>query len=153
MIIVNMQVTTPNLWMPRLSALVVGLLFALSAVYWVLRWPAAESGRALSPVTASDEVVAASAAELARLLGAQTAPTAQVTEDASNRIRLTGVIASPNGQGVALLSIDGKPAKAYRVGSQLEEGLVLQSVEGRRVALAADAKGPVHMRLELPAKQ
>jgi general secretion pathway protein C len=86
-------------------------------------------------------------------LGAAAAPAGNaVAVDAVNGIRLTGIIASAGGQGVALLSIDGKPPRPYRVGSTLEEGLVLQSVESRRVALSGDAEGPVRMHLELPTR-
>ncbi|WP_342616550.1 type II secretion system protein N [Rhodoferax sp. GW822-FHT02A01] len=148
-----MQVTTPNLWIPRLSAFALGLLLALSVGYWVLHWPSKELGRELPAPAAANDAVLAKPEEIARLLGAVAAPMGNTaTVDAASRIRLTGIIASPGGQGVALLSIDGKPPKPYRVGSTLEEGLVLQSVESRRVALSGDAKGPVRMRLELPTR-
>jgi len=153
MIIANMQVTMPNLWIPRLSAFVLGLLLALSVGYWVLHWPSREVGRELPAPSASNDAVLAKADDVARFLGAVAAPMGNaVAVDAASRIRLTGIIASPRGQGIALLSIDGKPPKPYRVGSTLEEGLVLQSVEARRVALSSDAKGPVRMRLELPVR-
>jgi general secretion pathway protein C len=89
---------------------------------------------------------------MARLLGAEAVAQA-AAPDAASRFRLTGIIASGSGHGVALLSIDGKPAKPYRVGSQLETGWMLQSVETRRVALATDAKAPVGLQLELPLRQ
>jgi len=93
------------------------------------------------------------AAALSRLLGGDIAAVAAPgVTDASSRFRLAGVIASGGGQGVALVSVDGKPAKPYRVGSFLEDGWMLQSVEPRSVALAPDASAPVRMRLELPAR-
>jgi len=140
--------------MPRLAALLLAALLAGSVVYWVLHWPHPNRGAALPVATATDAPSQADPAALARMLGAQAAPVADaVVVDASSRFRLTGIIASGSGQGVALLSIDGQPPKPYRVGSVLESGLMLQSVEARRVALASDAHAPVRMRLELPPKQ
>jgi general secretion pathway protein C len=154
MIIANMQLTTFNPWMPRLSAFVIALLLAASVVFWVMRWPVRESGPALPLPAARDELPAASATLVARLLG-QGDVTAEATAapSAASRFQLTGIIASGSGRGVALVSIDGKPPKPYHEGSKLEEGWMLQSVEPRRIALAPDAKAPVGLRLELPIKQ
>jgi general secretion pathway protein C len=153
MIIANMQVATLNLWMPRLAAFAVALLLGASGVYWVLRWPSSHAMPALPAAQAHDELPLADAAALARLLGeVKVMQSAVVAPDAASRFRLTGIIASAQGQGVALLSIDGKPAKPYAVGAQMEPGWVLQSVQTRRIALAADAQAPVALRLELPAQ-
>ncbi|HZY15973.1 MAG TPA: type II secretion system protein N, partial [Ramlibacter sp.] len=54
------------------------------------------------------------------------------------------------GGGAAILSVDGKPARPYRVGSLVEEGLVLQSVQPRSATLAAEVRGPALVVLELP---
>lgn len=154
MIIVNMQVTTRKSWMPRLAAFVLALLLAGSVVFWLLRWPVHEAGTALpTPANTEDQPIA-NVAQVAHLLGAGQAPVpVSAAPDAAGRFRLTGIIASAQGQGVALVSIDGKPPKPYSVGSQLEDGLMLQSVEKRRVALAVDAKAPVQLQLELPPRQ
>ena len=61
------------------------------------------------------------------------------------------MVAGNSRRGAALIAIDGKPARPYRVGGVLEEGLVLQAVEGRRAVLAASAEGPALLTLELPA--
>jgi general secretion pathway protein C len=149
-----MELTAWKLWMPRLAAFMVGLLLAASVVFWVLRWPVRDSGREV-PLAAADEVLApADAKTIARWLGAQAAPDSSPVPDAASRFKLTGIIASAGReQSVALVSIDGKPPKPYHVGSQLEEGLMLQSVAQRHVALAADAKAPVRLQLELPPRQ
>jgi hypothetical protein len=52
--------------------------------------------------------------------------------------------------GAALLAVDGKPARPYRVGSRIDEGTVLQSVGPRHVVLAASADGTALQRLEMP---
>ena len=139
--------------MPRLSAFMVALLLAASVVFWVLRWPRADAAGQRPPLpVASEDLPPAPAGAVARLLGTE-AVAVVAAPDAASRFRLTGIVALPAGQGVALLSIDGKPARPYRVGSQLEEGWMLQSVEKRRVALASDARAPVSFHLDLPAKQ
>jgi general secretion pathway protein C len=149
-----MQVTTRKLWMPRLAAFVLALLLAASAVFWVLRWPARDSTAALPLAASTESLPGSNHTVVARLLGAGLAPVAAaLVPDAASRFRLTGIIASARGQGVALLSIDGKPAKPYHVGGPVEDGLMLQSVERRRAALASDAKAPVSVQLELPPQQ
>jgi len=55
--------------------------------------------------------------------------------------------------GAALIAVDGKPAKPYRVGAVVADGLVLQSTQGRRVNLGASMDGPQTLVLELPAKK
>jgi general secretion pathway protein C len=52
--------------------------------------------------------------------------------------------------GLALIAVDGKPAKAFAVGSRLDDGLVLQSV-GHRSASIGPAQGDRSVLLELPA--
>jgi general secretion pathway protein C len=154
MIIANMQVTTRKLWMPRLAAFVLALLLAASVVFWVLRWPVRDTGAALPLPATSESLPSANHEVVARMLGAGLVPVgAVVVPDAASRFRLMGIIGYGQGKGVALLSIDGKPPKPYRVGSPIEDGLVLQSVEKRRAALAPDAKAPVSVQLELPPQQ
>lgn len=154
MIIANMQSITPKTWLPRLSAFVLALLLAATVVFWVLRWPTRDNGPALPLPEVRDELPAANATVVARLLGQGDAQVeATASPDAASRFRLTGIIASGKGRGVALVTIDGKPSKPYHEGSKLEEGWMLQSIEPRRIALATDAKAPVGLRLELPAKQ
>ncbi len=66
----------------------------------------------------------------------------------SARFALLGVVAQPDAQGTALLSVDGKPAKPYKVGAMVVDGWALQSVQGRRAKLARNG---AEMVLELPA--
>jgi general secretion pathway protein C len=149
-----MQTPTRKTWMPRLAAFAVALLLAASVVFWVLRWPVREAGPALPLPAAGTELPPPSADAISRLLGTVPATLQNsAAPDAGSRFVLTGVVALGAGRGVALVSIDGKPAKPYRIGSQLEDGWVLQSVAPRSVALGAEATGPVRLTLELPPRQ
>jgi general secretion pathway protein C len=90
-------------------------------------------------------------AAIARLMGASPAQAAAAPAvNIASRFALAGVVARPSGTGVALISVDGKPAKPYRVGAPVEEGLVLQAVEPRRALLGPSAQGPASVTLELP---
>jgi general secretion pathway protein C len=52
-------------------------------------------------------------------------------------------------QGVALISVGGQPAKAYRTGAEVTEELVLLAV-GRRSASLGPRGGPAETELRLP---
>lgn len=85
-----------------------------------------------------------------------TAPVALWFGGAALRVRVAavGIIAADQGKGAALLSIDGAPARAYRVGQPLAPGVTLHSVgpaavfidqDGtvEEVALPASAGAPI----------
>jgi general secretion pathway protein C len=71
----------------------------------------------------------------------------------ASRFQLLGVMAGESSQGAALIAVDGKVAKPFRVGSLVVDGLVVQSAQGRRVSLGAAMDGPSTLVLELPAKK
>ena len=125
-------------------------LVAASAVYWGLKFttPSGGAGAGVAIRNAAPPDPAA----IARLLGASpaaaaTAPVASL----SSRFVLVGVVASTSHQGAALIAVDGRPARPYRVGASVDEGIIVQSVAGRRAVLAADTSGPPLVTLELPA--
>ena len=121
-------------WTFGLWALVAG-----SALYWALQLfvvaPAAPPG------TVAVQPGAGARGDLARLFGADApAPVvATAAPVADNRFQLVGVL-SPRGaqasrEGLALIAVDGGPAKAFRVGASVADGTVLQSVRARGVTL------------------
>ena len=59
------------------------------------------------------------------------------------------VVHVSSGEGVALIAVDGKPAKAYAVGSRLDGELVLQAVSLRTASIGT-AQGAMAVTLELP---
>lgn len=95
--------------------------------------------------------------DLTRLLGA--APVAVVAVDApppeSSRFHLVGVMAPKGAQaaeaGIALIAVDGKPARAFRVGSSLDTGLMLRSVAQRTASIGHGSSGSA-FTLELPVR-
>lgn len=126
------------------------LLVGLSASYWGLRWwgdSAVAPVPQLAPERASIDVEA-----VARALGAASPASAAAPEaDAPSRHVLLGVVRDAQGRGAALIASDGKPAKPYRVGAALPDGLVLRELTPRE-ALLGPAEGGTQQRLSLPAK-
>lgn len=142
----------PNPWPSRTAALAVWLLAAASVAYWGLRLGGASEERP-APLAADGAPVRVDPQAVARLLAgpapAAAAAPAPVASLAS-RFVLTGVAAGVrSGGGAAVIAIDGKPARPYRVGVQLEEGVVLQAVHARSAVLADGAGQPL-VTLELP---
>jgi general secretion pathway protein C len=137
-------------WAVRGAAFALWALAAASATYWGLKLTARPGAVAAGPAMARGAAPTDPAA-VARLLGAtmQAAVQAPVASLAS-RFALVGVVAGRSRAGAALIAVDGRPARPFRVGASVDEGLLLQSVEGRRAVLAASADGPAVLTLELP---
>ncbi len=90
-------------------------------------------------------------AAVGRLLGAS--PVAAAVAPApgmASRFVLLGVVADRSSQGAALIAVDGKPGRPYRVGSKIDEGIVLQAVEPRKARLGPAAEAETTLVLELP---
>jgi general secretion pathway protein C len=133
------------------ASLLVWVAVAFSAVTWGLRWSA--TGAAPSnATTATQTLPEVDVSAAARSLGAAPVQAAAAPTLAS-RFQLQGVLAGGPNAGAALIAVDGKAAKPYRVGAVVADGLVLQSAEGRRVTLGAAMDGPQSLVLELPAKK
>jgi general secretion pathway protein C len=146
---------TGSNWTVRIATFVVWAAAAASAAYWGLKLV---SGNASAPPIAAPLRAApvADAGAVARLLGhnASSTPSPSVAQPTlASRFSLVGVVAGASQRGAALLVVDGRPAKPYRVGSQVDADLVLQAVEPRRAVLAASADGPPVLTLELPTQQ
>jgi len=124
---------------------------AASAVYWGLKLfvPGVPA-----PAHA---VVAATAAsprgDLTRLLGADPVAPVAAAPPPSARFQLIGVVAprssAANREGLALIAVDGKPPRAYRVGAVIEGDLVLKTV-GQRGASLGPRDGAASVALDIP---
>ena len=131
-------------------SLLIWAAVAATAVVWGLKL-----GVQAAPVPAQAVTVlptVAAGGDLGRVFG-QAPAVAVVAEEAvptDSRFQLVGVVA-PKGSartGLALISIEGKPARAQQVGRVLEPGLTLVSVGHRQVELGR--QGAAALRLELP---
>ena len=137
---------------------VAGATFALwavvaaSAVYWGLKFTSASGPPGGAPLVRAP--APADPAAVARLLGSNpSAAAAAPVASLASRFSLMGVVADRSHQGAALIAVDGRPAKPFRVGAAVDESLVLQSVDTRRAVLAASTDGPAVVTLELPARK
>jgi general secretion pathway protein C len=142
----------PAAWSVRGATFALWALAAGSAAFWGLQL-GGSAQRAAVPVPPPRAVAAVDAAAIARLLGSTPGAAVQAAPAASlaSRFQLVGVVAGAHsGGGAAVLSVDGKPARPYRVGTSIDDGLVLQSVQGRTATLAATPDGPPLLTLELP---
>jgi general secretion pathway protein C len=140
----------------RFVAFVIWAAVAASIVFWALRlWaqPIAVPAHAVVVATAGGFK-----GDLGRVLGPDApiamASMAAAPVQADSRFRLIGVVAprpsSAQAEGLALIATDGKPAKAYRVGREVEGELVLLGVHARGASLGPRGQPP-QIDLQLPA--
>jgi general secretion pathway protein C len=143
---------------PRLFAFVVWAVVAGSVMFWGLRLLVMSQVMPSHAVSVADSTAAAG--DVTRLLGTTpkdavaTAVAAPVSE-LSTRFKLTGVMSpkpssrSSSSQGVALISVDGKPPRAFGVGSRIDGELRLQAVS-LRTASIGPGTGKAPVVLEMP---
>ena len=142
-----------NPWSPRLAA---GLLWAGAAalaVFWGLKLSAPRQVLS-APQAGGPAQVQVDGAAMARLFGVQDgAPVAAPA--APTRWRLLGVmVGKDSGGGAAVIGVDDQPAKVFRVGTVVADGLVLQALRSdapRAVSLGAGVDGPAAVTINLPA--
>lgn len=140
-------------WGVRLGTLAVWAAAAASAIFWGLRLGAPTGGAAV-PAVAAPPPALPDARALARLLGAGPPVDGGAAAPAASqpsRFALVGVLSGlRSGGGAALIAVNGNPAKPFRIGAAVDEGLVLQSL-GRRQAQLGPALGePATVTLEMP---
>lgn len=149
----RMVTLSRNPWSPRLAA---GLLWAGAAalaVFWGLKLSAPRQVLS-APQAGGPAQVQVDGAAMARLLGVQDgAPVAAPA--APTRWRLLGVmVGKDSGGGAAVIAVDDQPAKVFRVGATVADGLVLQALRSdapRAVSLGAGVDGPAAVTINLPA--
>ena len=137
-------------------AFIVWAAVAGSVMFWGLRLLVNSTAVPAHAVSLGESTAAAG--DVTRLLGttpkevAVTAAAAPVSE-LSTRFKLTGVMSpklpSNNGQGVALISVDGKPPRAFGLGSRIDGDLRLQAVS-LRTASIGNGVGKAAVVLEMP---
>jgi general secretion pathway protein C len=146
-----MLTLTPATWTVRGATVALWALAAASTVFWGLKLGGDSSG-VLAPLPPARAVVPPDPGAIARLLGGAPALAMAAAEPTlASRFQLVGVVAGErSGAGAAVISVDGRPARPYRVGSSLDQGLVLQSVRGRTAAIASSMSAQPLLTLELP---
>ena len=135
----------------RWLAFLVWGCIGFSAVAWLL-----QVAVAARPVPADAVVVDTAQAprgDWTRLFGAPVVvEEVAVATPLQGRFKLVGVVASRHetdaAQGLAVISVDGKPARAYRVGALVEGETVLQAVRARAADLGPSG-APAVVKLEL----
>jgi general secretion pathway protein C len=144
----------------RFATFLVWLLATGCVVYWALKFVRGPqvplSAAVASPANSAGAV---DAQALAKALGGGVAPAVAAASPAvapsalqAARFVLTGVVVQKagSGTGVALIAVDGKPSRPYRVGSALTDGVVLHSVSAGKAMLSTAANAPAGLTLELP---
>jgi general secretion pathway protein C len=146
-----MLVNYPHPWRTRVVTFFLAAAAAASFAFWWLKWPmAARTDRVATPELAPSTI---DSAKLAQLLGfsAGGPNAAAPMANAAARYKLIGLIAQGSQRGSALIAVDGEPAKPFRVGELVTDGMLLQSVKGRSVTLAPEMTGNQGVTLEMPS--
>ncbi|MBA3591084.1 hypothetical protein [Methylibium sp.] len=138
----------------RIVAFFLWAAVAACLAYWGLR-----VGVAAPPLPASVQPVSTAMVlrgDVMRLFATPAAADApSPTEPGlASRFKLVGVMAPQAGErgageGIALIAVDGKPPRPFRIGSAVDDKLVLQAV-ARRGATIGPSEGLAAVRLELP---
>lgn len=127
--------------LPLLASLVLFVALCVALAYWVLQLykPPLRMVAAPPPVSAAEVSLEAAA----NLFGGRIAPVA-----VASNFQLKGVVDAGNPrESVAILSADGKPALAVRVGAELQPGVTVREVHASYVLLS---EAGVLKRVELP---
>lgn len=141
----------PARWPAATATTALWALAAASCVFWGLRLAAPQD--AAVPAAVAAPAATADPAAVAQVLGAVVSEVAApVAPDAASRFVLLGVVADADRQGAALIAVDGKPARPFRVGARVGEGFVLQSVGARAATLGARPDSPPSFTLQLPVR-
>lgn len=145
----HMPTNPQSRWGLRLATFSAWAFAAASVAYWGFKLGAPPPGPAAA-VVSSASAPQIDPLKVARLLGATDAPVAAApVASASSRFTLVGVVAGASRTGTALIAVDGKPAKPFRVGAAVDIGYVLQSVGPRIAVLAPSVNEPAVMTLEM----
>ena len=139
----------------RLSAFFIWAAVAVSVAFWGLRWLAKPMAIPVNAVPVSME--SGATGDFRKLLAGPPVAEESVIDPGAQsalagRIRLQGAFASGNASGeggVALLALDGQPARAYRTGQLIDGDMVLQSVDVGGVRIGPRGEAPV-LTLPLP---
>ena len=136
----------------RLTSLLVWAVVAYSAVVFALQWG---GGVPVDAVVAGSEqkqvLPEVDALAVSKALGA--APVQSASASLASRFVLVGVMDGGPTQGVALISVDGKPAKPYRLGQTVSDGFVVVGTGPKKAELGPQMGSSPALVLDLPIKK
>jgi general secretion pathway protein C len=147
-----MKTDAHSLWSTRIVTFAICALAAASTAYWSLKaWGPHEPSTA--PVVSLAQATPVSSLAVARALGGTpaTALATSIAPPAISRYALVGVVAGRSRAGAALVSVDGQEARPVRVGTLVDDRVMLQSVEGRRAVFSFTTGTAEKFTLELPS--
>jgi general secretion pathway protein C len=125
---------------------------AYSAVVFALQWG---GGVPVDAVVAGSEqkqvLPEVDALAVSKALGV--APVQSASASLASRFVLVGVMDGGPTQGVALISVDGKPAKPYRLGQTVTDGFVVLATGPKKAELGPQLGAASSLVLELPMKK
>ena len=129
--------------LPVILSFVFFLALCVSLTYWILQWMQPVSRPVAAPVAAAaDELRLDSAAEL---FGGRASPTATLAN-----VQLKGVVVADRArESVAILTVDGAPARAIGIGTEFQPGMTVREVQDRYVLIT---DGGAVKRIDLPAQ-
>ncbi|XJC75968.1 type II secretion system protein N [Delftia tsuruhatensis] len=143
-------------WHVKAATFVLWLLAAGIVAFWAMRLG---NGGAAAPVPPAPRGTAGRCARAGAGPGGVAAAqgvAVPVAAPVVSRYALVGVLAGrDSGGGAAVIAVGNQPAKPFRVGRAVEEGVVLQSVSGREARLGPSVDGPasITLQLSLPDKR
>jgi general secretion pathway protein C len=135
----------PTTWL-RMASVLLAVVLVASLTNWALTFSARRSPAEPLRTLPAGEMEASSApvdtAGIARLLGA--------AAGSGGGIRALGVMAEgSSGRGIALIGVDGQPARAVRAGETIAPGVVLTEV--RRDGVVIERSGALQ-QIRIAAK-
>ena len=121
-----------KLWTVKITTFLLWALAAGSAAFWILQnvhgaVPTNADAAAKAATAPNPSTEANLTPQVAAALGAKNPITPTAASELAAvqaRFQLQGVVAQGSASGAALISVDGKPAKPYPVGSSVEDGLL-----------------------------
>ncbi|WP_280192485.1 type II secretion system protein N [Delftia sp. PS-11] len=151
MVTLSLNRGRPRLWHVRTVTFALWLLTGGVAAFWALHL--AGGGVAAPVPPPAPEPLQVDAQAMARALGAvaPAATAAPVAAPVASRYALLGVLAGrDSGGGAAIIAVGSAAAKPFRVGSSVDDGVVLQSLSAREARLGPSLNGPASITLKLP---
>lgn len=115
--------------LPMMSSFLLFLTLCASVTYWLMQWMAPATRPLVMPAQAERALPAMSAST--NLFGGTTEVVSAIP------VQLKGIIrAARPSDSVAIIGLEGKPARALRVNAEVANGIVIKQINARGVVLS-----------------